>query len=66
MYDDLDMYKYQLKSAERKYQAYVMKAAWSDEDCYNVDKLNAIVYNCIVQIKLIQEYLQIPTNTDDS
>ena len=65
MYDDLDMYKYELKCAERKYQAYVMKAAWSDEDCYNVDKLNAIVYNCTVQIELIQEYLE-ATNNDDS
>ena len=50
-YDDLDMYEYRLRSVERKYQAYVMKAAWSDEDCYRVDQLNADMENCITKIQ---------------
>jgi hypothetical protein len=65
MYDDLDVYKYQLKCAERKYQTYVMKAAWSDEDCYRVDELNAIIEKCIAEIDAIN-YLLEPTNKDNS
>jgi hypothetical protein len=53
---DLDIYIYKLKCTERKYQAYVMKAAWSDEDCYEVDKLKAIMDDCIKRIEAIEQY----------
>jgi hypothetical protein len=57
-YDDLDMYEYRLRCVERKYQAYVMKAAWSDEDCYRVDQLNADMENFIRQIQSIRDFIE--------
>jgi len=39
MSDKLFSLEYQLKQAERKLHGYVKKAAWSEDDCFQVDIL---------------------------
>ena len=58
MSDDLFVYEYTLKQAEREYNTYVQRGAWSDEMCYRVDTLNEIIQECIDGIHEIEEMLE--------
>ena len=55
--DNLYTFEYQLKQAERRLHEYVKKAAWSDEDCFQVDMLYEIMDNYTSQIEMIREML---------
>jgi hypothetical protein len=56
--DNLYTFEYQLKQAERRLHEYVKKAAWSDEDCFQVDMLYEIIDNYTSQIETIREMLE--------
>jgi hypothetical protein len=57
MYDDLSVYEYALRQAEREYNSFVRQGAWTDEMCYRVDMLNEIIQECIDGINAIEEIL---------
>ena len=56
--DKLYTFEYQLKQAERRLHGYVKKAAWSDEDCFQVDMLYEIMEKYARDIEMIQEMLE--------
>jgi len=53
--DKLFVAEYSLKQAERKLHGYVKKAAWSEDDCYQVDLLYEIIEQFETQIAWIRE-----------
>jgi hypothetical protein len=58
MSDDLFVYEYTLRQAEREYNSYIKQGAWSDEICYRVDILNEIIQECIDGMSAIEEILK--------
>jgi hypothetical protein len=60
--DKLFVTEYSLKQAERKLHLYVKKAAWSEEDCFQVD----IIYETIQRYEKEIASIRQATTQDDS
>jgi hypothetical protein len=56
--DKLFVAEYSIKQAERKLHDYVKKAAWSEQDCYQVDMLYQTIKHYQQQIDTIREVTQ--------